>query len=332
MTEEQKGYRRDFYITSNARPTAVFGNVGQSRSKSYSERGKTPNGGVRRTDGKQDTLANEKERARRGRRKMGEARRSAGERRRTLRRRRAIVLFAICVLLLAIIAGTIYRFMFVVKNINISGSVSYTAQEITEAGKISEGINLYSFRGSTLEESVTFACPYISHLTVDRRVPDTVNIIATEETAVYYAEIYGEYKLISESLRVLDTVDEDELPDGLIKLKLPAISYAVAGRQIVFASERRMSDIKQLLNDVAQSDLADRLCAVDLRDKYNVRALCDNLYLLVIGENEDTAYKLRVAARVLDDSMFIGNENKYRIDLTIKGKTGVLEVDDVALE
>ncbi len=332
MTEKQQSFERDFYVSAHARPTAVFGSIGNNRRSSAFKNSSDSRGARGNGTSRGHTAENERARARRGGRKVDEARRSAGERKRTVHRRRALVLFAVCVLLLALIAGVIYRFLFVVKYINISGSSVYSSDEIMSAGGLSEGVNLYSFRSSTLESSVTFRCPYISHLTLDRQLPDTVNISATEETARYYAVIYGEYKLLSDSLRVLGTVTQDALPEGLIKLKLPTVSYAVTGRQIAFASERRMSDIKQLLSDISQSELADRLNIVDVRDKYDVRALCDGLRLLLIGENADTSYKLRVAARVLEDEMFAENEKKYRVDLTVRGKTGVLEIDDVGLD
>lgn len=308
MTEEQKRFRRDFYEGAR-RPTALF-------DKS------SLNG-----DGQRATGAN---RDRQGKRKMREVRREAGERRRQVKRRRALLLALACVVILALTASAVYKLLFVVKSINVTGSELYSTQEICDAGGISEGMNLYSFRSSLFSTGVTLKCPYISGVTLERVLPNTVNITAQEERALYYADVYGEYKLLSESLRVLDTVTEDET-DGLVELKLPAVSYAVAGRQIAFANERRRSDIAELLSQLAKSQLSDRISVIDLRDKYEVTMVCDGLRLLVIGENEDVEYKLRVAAKVLEDSMFEDSTDKYRIDLTVRGKTGVLKDNSLEL-
>lgn len=314
MTEEQKKFGRDFYDGAR-RPTAVFdkGRVGRNEPRGENENARARG-------------------AQRGNRKMREVRREAGERRRKVKRRRALLLTVAFIVIFALIAGVVYKLMFVVKNINVTGSEVYSTEEICDAGGLSQGVNLYSFRASSFASSVTLKCPYISRVTLEREIPDTVNISATEESAVYYADIYGEYKLLSESLRVLGTVAEDEISDELIMLKLPSVSYAVAGRQISFAVERRRSDVTKLLTDVAQSELCDRISMIDLRDKYEVTMVCDGLRLLVIGENEDVEYKLRVASKVLEDAMFANNTDKYRIDLTVRGKTGVLKDNSLVLE
>ncbi len=318
------GYNEDFYpdnrITHARRSSYGSSTRVYGRGAAFAEKG---NG-----KGKEN---NSEKVARRGKAKVGEARREAGQRKRFIERRRGLLLAVACILIFAAVLGLIYKLVFVVKSINISGSDTYSNEEIIDGAGITEGMNLYSFRASTVARRITLNCPYIREVVLDREIPNTVNIKATEDKAAYYTVVYGEYKLLSEGLRVLETVSADKLPEGLPKLKLPTVSYAVAGRKIEFALEKRETEIFDILKAVGDSELAERLTVIDLRDRYDITFVCDAKYKLIIGENDDVDYKLRVASKVLLDEMF-STDNKFRIDLTVRGKTGVVMDNNMDLE
>jgi len=261
--------------------------------------------------------------AKRGKRKVGETRREAGQRKRFIERRRGLLLAIACVIFFIAVVALIYKLVFVVRNINVTGSERYSGEEIVVGSGISEGMNLYSFKGSSVANRITLACPYISSVSLDREIPNTVNIEAKEDEARYYTEIYGEIKLISTSLRVLETVDETSIPEGVIKLKLPKVSYSVAGRELLFESEKHKFEITQILKYINESALNEKLTVIDLRDRYNLTMVSEGKHKLILGVAEDVDYKLRVASAVLKDEMF-ATDNKFRIDLTVRGKTGVV--------
>jgi len=321
MTEDIKraskrvpGYNEDFYTDNRisrgrTSSTRVFG----SRQAGAFDKGERP----KQSDNNSERVA------RRGKAKVGEARREAGQRKKFVERRRGLILAVILILFFALTIGTIYKLVFVVKSINITGSLRYTNEEIIESSGISAGVNLYSFRASSVVNSLTLKCPYIRDVVLERRVPSTVNITAEEDIPAYYAVIYGEYKILSEGLRVLETVDTEAIPEGIPKLKLPTVSYAVAGRKLEFESEKRENEIYEILKTVRASELASRLTVIDLRDRYDISMICDGKNKLILGENTDVDYKLRVAAKVLLDEMFT-TDNKFRVDLTVRGKTGVI--------
>ena len=317
----------DFYQSENRIPRAAFtrGDYGATRAfgresfydpYSYKRpaRGKKP---------PQNNAGGAEKVAAKGKAKVGEVRREAGERRKFIKRRRGLLLAVSCILIFLAVVLLVYKFVFVVKDINVAGSERYSSEEIIRASGISEGVNLYSFRTSSVVSRVTLNCPYIQEVSLDRNIPNSIAITATEDVPMYYADIYGERKILSAGLRVLDTVVEDAEIEGLTKLKLPAISYSVAGREILFAEEKRASGIRELLKAVSESTLGDRVTLIDIRDQFDICVVCDGLFRLDIGENEDLDYKLRVAAKVLEDDMF-KTDNKFRLDLTIRGKTGVV--------
>ena len=260
----------------------------------------------------------------RGKEKLSEARREAGERRKFIERKRGLFLLLIILVLFVLMLLAIYKLVFVVKKIEIVGNDMYTIEELLGASGIGEGINLYSFRASSVEKSITLNCPYVKSVEVDRTMPGDVKITVVEDKAQFYVDVFGEYKILSDNLRVLETVvDKTKIPQGLIKLKLPQIKYSVTGRVLVFANERLDRGIRDVLEGVSASPLADRTTLVDLRDQFDITVVCDGQFKLILGDDGNLLYKLKTASKVLEDDMF-KTDNKVRIDLTTEGKTGVI--------
>lgn len=260
----------------------------------------------------------------RGKAGLGEARKQAGEKRKNVERRRGLFFGVTILLMFLAIVFLIYKFVFVVNSITVEGTDKYTAEEIIEASGLHTGINLYSFRESTVVKRITLACPYITSVDVKRHVPSKVTLVVVEDVPKYYADIFGEYKILSEGLRVLDTVeDAEQLPGGLIKLKLPSVSYSVEGRVIQFASPQRERGIRDLLTAIIGSDISSRVTAIDISDRFDISVVCDSKYKLILGSAERADMQLKTAAAVLQDEMFT-TDNKIRVDLTTDGKTGVV--------
>lgn len=316
-----KRAENDFYFTAVGRS---FHGSSEDRTQMY--RGKVYNFDEEKNNGNDSSSGEEKPSriSARGKEKLSEARREAGERRKFVERKRGLWLFLIVLILFILMMLGVYKLVFVVKNIEITGNGIYSVEELLEASGIGEGINLYSFRASSVEKNITLNCPYVKNVEVDRTMPGDVKLTIVEDKAVFYADVFGEYKILSDNLRVLETVkNNSDIPDDLIKLKLPQIKYSVSGRVLSFSSEKRDRGIRDVLENVLTSPLADRITLVDLRDQFDITMVCDGKFQLVLGGDDNILYKLKTASKVLEDEMF-KTDNKVRIDLTTDGKTGVI--------
>ncbi len=255
---------------------------------------------------------------------VDDARKRASARRKFIERRRGLLLALTIILFTVLFVFGFYKLVFVVRNINVEGNLTYAAEEIIEASGVKKGLNLFSFRASTTDSNVTFGCPYVEHVEVKRSPPGTVTLKVIEDVPSYYADIFGQTVILSDGLRVLDTLAEGEpVPDALIRLKLPAVSYSVEGRLIGFVGEKDERSIRATLEAAAESDLCERITTIDLRDLYNIEASCDGKYLLVFGSSTDIDVKLATAAKVLEDPMFESG-NKARINLSDPSKTSAV--------
>ena len=263
---------------------------------------------------------------------VDDARRRATARRKFVERKRGLLLALSIIFFTALLVFGFYKLVFVVRNISVEGNVTYAEEEIIEASGVKKGLNLYSFRASSTDSNVTFKCPYVEKVEVKRSPPGTVLLSVTEDTPLFCAEIFGKLTVLSDGLRVLDTVPDGETaPDGLIKLELPGVSYSVEGRLIEFAGEKDERSIRVTLDALRDSPLYGRVTKIDLRDLYEITAVCDGKYLLSLGSSTDIDVKFTIAAKVLEDNMF-SSGNKARINLSDPTKTsvvfdGTVEVD-----
>lgn len=302
---------------------------GEGDSTTASENGNTryvpKNPYSKQRKGKKTSKKNspKKNMAKNGKAAINEAVREAATRKKSVEIRRRLILAACAVGLFITVCLVFYRYFFVVTEINLSGAGTYSKEEILEASGIGEGVNLYSFKSSIVADNITLNCPRVSSVKLERTIPNKLSITVVEELPAYYAEVYGEYVLLSENMRVLGSCsDISDVPPSLVRLKLPCVSYAVAGRQIIFSEGMTVFAAKGILDEVQKSSLASRITLVDLRDKFDVYFACDDMFKLEVGDSSDLSYKLRAAAGVLEHEMFTTG-NKYIVDLTIREKVGV---------
>ncbi len=236
------------------------------------------------------------------------------------------IITAIVVILVTILFLYLgYKIAFVVNKIEINGTTSYGESEILEASGISEGDNLFSFDKDRAEADITFRCPYIMNAEVSRTVPETVMINLEADTAMYSADVWGEYLVLSPNLRVLDTTTKEEAAAmGLTELVLPPVAYSVSGRSIQFQSARDERFIRDVLEEIAASALHTEgyINKIDFSDEFNMTMQVGGKYLLRLGGESDCDLKLKMAKKTID-KLAEENSSPARIDLTTVGEASV---------
>ena len=220
--------------------------------------------------------------------------------------------------------AVVYKLLYVIRDVDVSGSQRYTSEEILQASGVEAGDNLYSFSSRIAENAVTLQYPYVRELDVSRKAPSTVHFTVTEDTAVFYAEIYGEVRALSPSLRVLDRVSQSDIDAlGLIRLRMPEIQSAMAGRVVQFREEKLARQIRETTAEILSSVLSERITSVDLRNPYQVSMVADKRFLLEFGSNTDLGIKMKVASAGLADEL-IKTDVKAQIDLSVSDSTSVI--------
>lgn len=224
-----------------------------------------------------------------------------------------------------LVIAAVYKFGFVIRNINVSESRMYSNEQIADASGILLGDNLYSFKSSEAESDITFRCPRIKSVIVSRSVPMNVNIDVVDDTAKYYAEIWGEHLELSAGLRVLGKVSaEDAEAAGLCKLVLPAVNYSVAGRVLGFTDARNERVVRNVLTEIESSSIgkAGEISMIDLTNEYDITMHASGLYTLRLGGENDLALKLRMMNKTME-SGGLDSGVPANIDLSVVGELSV---------
>lgn len=231
------------------------------------------------------------------------AKRSAIMRKKFIEHRRGflLALFMLTFLTAFVLLG--YHLFFGISTIYAENTVNYTADTVIAASGVELGDKLYSFSAEDAETRITFVCPYIRSVEVERSVPNRVSLALESDQAAYCVNVYGEKLVLSAGLRVLG--DYDPAVNGhLPELCLPEIGYSVDGRVITFVDEKQDRFVREVLSGISESGLADRIGLADLRNPYDIVMHCDGMYLLEFGGEKDIAYKLKMAEKTLSDPDF----------------------------
>jgi hypothetical protein len=129
-----------------------------------------------------------------------------------------------------------------------------------------------------------------------------VSIVLTDDEARYVADIWGDTVVLSPALKVLSVLSgEEEAPEGLIRLILPPVKKSVAGRPLVFESDRAERYIRNVLNCASESGLVQDslLEEIDLSAEYEIRMKAGGLYDLKCAGESDMTAKLRMAYEII---------------------------------
>ncbi len=240
-----------------------------------------------------------------------------------------------CALILAVfvvMCVVVYRLLFVIKDISADGNVNNTSEELILASGVEAGDHLFSFSSREVGELMTLRCPEVSYVDVERTPPGTIVFNVTEEEPRFFADFYGEYRLLSESLRVLDSVtQEDARGQGCIKIKLPDIKCATAGLTPEFSSVRNDKYIFEVCASLLASSLGESATSLDVSDKFNITLGVEGKYLVKLGDSESMDTKLKIASAVLADEMFAG-ETKATVDVTDLSETSVVVDEGLVVE
>jgi len=245
-----------------------------------------------------------------------------------LEHRRGLMLAIVILLIFGICCTAIYELLFVVRNVEVTGASQYSDMAVIRVCGVEEGMNLYDFKASDVTDRITFHCPYIKSADIDRKLPSTVALTVEEDEVRYCANIFGEIVALSAGLRVLDTLTVEEAA-GCILLRLPGITEAVAGRTVQFANARHERYIRQVLEEIAASEMNGRISYIDLRDEHDLILYCDGMYELQLGNTADLKVKLRMADTAIADPDFPQN-TPARVDLSVVSEASVRA--DIRLE
>lgn len=207
-----------------------------------------------------------------------------------------IVTFLICLICVVVFFG--------LKSVEIKGNSRYTEEEIRKASGFSSQDNLMALDLKKAEENIIRLCPYVSDVSFKIVLPSTLIITVVEDAPSYCAEIYGDYFLLSEDLRVISKHDLYEdilvLETPVIYLKLPEVKRAVAGEKLVFEKSSSIKHLTELLQLLKKQTAFETIDCIDSSDRYHIVLYVENCrYRIDIGNSDNLDTKLKFVSMVI---------------------------------
>ncbi len=229
----------------------------------------------------------------------------AKNRRKNLRRK----LFSLIVILLlcGALAFLCITLFFGLKTTKVIGNSKYSAEDIIKACNFDSSTNLLSISYAKTEEKLRAQFPYIGKVEFERKLPSTLVITVNEDVPTFYTEIYGDWFLLSEDLRIISRHDSSEaikVKDlDVIKIKLPSVSYAVSGEKVQFTYKANYTSMTNFLHDLKSLNLIDDIGFIDATNRYHISVYSsDGRYKILLGDASELETKLLFINKIIKTS------------------------------
>ncbi len=220
---------------------------------------------------------------------------------------RRIFYIAVGAALITLITAVCIVVFFGLKRVEIRGNSRYTEEEILEACGFSPSDNLFGADLARARDEIIKSCPYISKVTFKRVLPSTIIVTVTEDAPSYCAEIYGDYFLLSEDLRIISKhemyEDIEILGLPIVYLKLPQVERAVSGERIIFDKDSNYRHLTDFLSELRKQEIFKRTDCVDASDRYHLVLYTDgSRYKIDIGTSDSLDTKIKFVKKVIEEA------------------------------
>ena len=220
-----------------------------------------------------------------------------------------------------------------VQSIEVTGADLASPDEIIVASGITEGSGCFSYNTTKIEDKILEKLPCISEVEVKRSAFGRVSIAVTEKTAYWYTQLFGECYVLSEELEVIRITDDkaEVVARGLVRLDFPRVDSALLGRIIEISDDGRdCSFVSEFLSEIRESEIykEGRLDGVFMETKFEIFAVCDLKYKIILGKYSSAKLKLDTARLAIFDDSFSG-EGSWSFDVSSLPKVVTRQDDEL---
>ena len=244
--------------------------------------------------------------------------------------------FAVAV---AVVLLIVLLFSLKIKEIEVTGDVTmFNESDVITAAELSIGDSWLLRTSGSIERAVRANLPLASKVDVSKSLGGRVSIYVEFDTVEYYCRIGEYYYALDDELRVLDRDKSKSKYSsyGAILLKLPETREPVVGKTLVFYDTIVETDtenetvyevrddsyyeyISEFLKSLADSGFKSDTDGIIFEEKYDVRLIYANKYLVRFGSVKESEIKFRLLFGILDEGS-LQYADKVSVDLTTPSK------------
>ena len=181
---------------------------------------------------------------------------------------------------------------FRVSNIDVSGAVTYTDEEIIEASGIAEGDNLFFINRFTAISKIFSKLPYIEEVAVIRSLPNKLTIQVSEGTALAFIVADDRYWIMDRGCKLLSQISAAEAGE-FIKITGISIFEPKEGEIIKTdpADMPKVEFLSSVLREIAANDMNRDVSEIDMSNISNPAFEYLGRFTVRMGKNENIEYK-----------------------------------------
>ena len=204
----------------------------------------------------------------------------------------------VLILILLILGISIFMKVMV---IDVSGSSSYSDDEVITASGISIGDNILFIDAGAAARRLRVAKPYISEAEIISELPDTIRIIVKESTAIAAVEYGNSVLLINSSGKVLSQTDV--LQKDLIEIRgfVPAETEVGNRLRTVSESETQLVSMTDVLTAFEKAGITDKVSYLDVTYISNIKFGYSERFTVILGGSSNVNHKLNQLPVMIED-------------------------------
>jgi cell division protein FtsQ len=251
------------------------------------------------------------------RQSLEEIKRKHEKQKRRRRRRKRIILIVLVVILLSIGIFCLLFLtpFFLVQKTAFYGYEQVTEEEIAVAAAIPIGENTFKLKMSEIEKRIE-KLPYVKDARVRRKLPDCINVMVFERTAVAYVSFEGLWYAIDEEGVVLEQFAA--CPEDHISLSGLSINSVVVGEKLELSEEgeNAFSAAKEIIAAADAQELLAEITNLELSDLSKITFTYGGKYTVNFGTHFDTEQKMIYLKNVVSDgSVQMAASGSIRFDI-----------------
>ena len=226
-------------------------------------------------------------------------------------------LLSVLLILAALVAGCIVFFR--VEKITVTGSTTYTEQQIVDVSGVKMEDNLFLIRKVPTGRKILGALPYIKEVNIRRNLPNGLAIAVNECIPVAALQGEGEsWWILDSSAKLLEQGDESVAEPFMKITGLTALKPSAGDRVAVSVEETtRLGSLKDILAALEERKMFADVNSVDLSAATEIHMIYQDHYTVRMPAYSDDFHRLIHTLQVVAEHPKVAGRSGT-IDLTRK--------------
>ena len=190
------------------------------------------------------------------------------EKKRKRRNKKIKKILKIVVLLLIIIGGTTFAMVspiFNIKDIKVLNNEKIASDTIISLSGLTSSQNIFRFSNSQVENQIK-ENPYIETVTINRKLPSTIEIEVTEREHDYSVSFMGKYAYLNKQGYILE-ISDDSQGKVIIYGTTTNEEEITPGKRLNAEDLEKMTDVIRITDIATENNLIDKVTSIDISNK-----------------------------------------------------------------